>query len=91
MGGTSLNQLFRLRLATVDFAWKNTTFTVGQDKPLMAPREPDSLAQVGVSPLTGAGKPMALAAPGAHRAALPVQRIHSGPALRPAWSRPVSH
>jgi hypothetical protein len=27
----------------------------GQDKPIMAPREPDSLAQVGVSPLTGAG------------------------------------
>jgi len=53
--GTSLNQLLRLRVATVDFAWKNTTFSVSQDKPIMAPREPNSLAQMGVSPLTGAG------------------------------------
>jgi len=49
------NNVFRLRLATLDLAWKNTTFTVGQDKPIIAPREPTSLAQVGVSPLTGAG------------------------------------
>jgi hypothetical protein len=53
--GTSLNQLFRLRTANIDFAWKNTTFTVSQDKPLIAQRDPDSLAQVGVSPLTGSG------------------------------------
>jgi hypothetical protein len=53
--GTSLNQLMRLRVASIDFAWQNTTFTVAQDKPILAPREPDSLAQVGVSPLTGAG------------------------------------
>jgi hypothetical protein len=49
------NNLFRLRLATINLAWKNTTITVGQDKPIIAPREPTSLAQVGVSPLTGAG------------------------------------
>jgi hypothetical protein len=53
--GTSLNQLMRLRVASIDFAWNNTTFTVAQDKPIIAPREPDSLAQVGVSPLTGSG------------------------------------
>jgi hypothetical protein len=53
--GTSLNQLVRLRVATVDLAWANTTVSFGQDKPIIAPREPDSLAQVGVSPLTGAG------------------------------------
>ena len=53
--GTSLNQLMRLRVATMDLAWKNTTLSFGQDKPIIAPREPDSLAQVGVSPLTGAG------------------------------------
>ncbi|MBS1873433.1 MAG: hypothetical protein JSU00_09460 [Acidobacteria bacterium] len=52
---SSLNQLFRLRLATVDLNWRNTTVSVGQDKPIIAPREPDSLAQVGVSPLTAAG------------------------------------
>ena len=56
-GGTvdTLNQLVRLRVASVDLDWKNTTLSVGQDKPMMAPREPESLAQVGVSPLTGAG------------------------------------
>jgi hypothetical protein len=53
--GTSLNQLARLRVANLDFAWKNTTLSFAQDKPIIAPREPDSLAQVGVSPLTGAG------------------------------------
>ncbi len=53
--GTSLNQLMRLRVATLDLNWKNTTLSFGQDKPIMAPREPDSLAQVGVSPLTAAG------------------------------------
>jgi hypothetical protein len=53
--GTTLDQLVRLRVASLDFQWKNTTLTVAQDKPILAPREPDSLAQVGVSPLTGAG------------------------------------
>ena len=53
--GTSLNQLVRLRVASVDLSWANTTFSVGQDKPLIAQRDPTSLAQVGVSPLTAAG------------------------------------
>jgi hypothetical protein len=53
--GETLDQLVRLRIASLNFQWKNTTLTVAQDKPILAPREPDSLAQVGVSPLTGAG------------------------------------
>lgn len=53
-GGT-LNQLVRLRVASLNTAWKNTTVTVALDKPIIAPREPDSLSQVGVSPLTAAG------------------------------------
>ena len=53
--GDSLDQLVRLRVASINFQWTNTTFTVAQDKPILAPREPDSLAQVGISPLTGAG------------------------------------
>lgn len=55
--GTSApsNNLFRLRLATLSLTWKNTTITAGQDKPIMAPREPMTLAQVGLAPLTGAG------------------------------------
>jgi hypothetical protein len=49
------NNLVRLRIATLDLVWKNTTISVGQDKPIISPREPESLAQVGVSPLTAAG------------------------------------
>jgi hypothetical protein len=49
------NNLLHIRVATLDLNWKNTTITVGQDKPIVSPREPMSLAQVGVSPLTGAG------------------------------------
>jgi hypothetical protein len=56
-GGSSSpnNNLFRVRLATIDLAWKNFTITAGQDKPIVSPREPMSLAQVGLAPLTGAG------------------------------------
>lgn len=53
--GVPLNQFLRLRTATVDLAWRNTTVSVGQDKPIFAPREPDSLAQVAASPLSNAG------------------------------------
>lgn len=53
--GTSLNQALRLRVATIDLDWRNTTLSFSHDKPIMAPREPSSLAQVGVSPLTAAG------------------------------------
>jgi hypothetical protein len=56
-GGTtqSLNHLLRLRVATIELNWKTRSLMVGQDKPIISPREPNSLAQVGVSPLTGAG------------------------------------
>jgi hypothetical protein len=52
---SSLNHLVRLRTASINVDWKNTTVSFGQEKPIISPREPDSLAQVGVSPLTGAG------------------------------------
>jgi hypothetical protein len=56
-GGASVpyNNLLRIRTATLDLTWKNTTFSVGQDKPILSPRDPASFAQVGVAPLTGAG------------------------------------
>ena len=54
-GGTGLNQTMRLRVSTLDATWKNTTLGLAFDKPIISPREPDSLAQVGVSPLTSAG------------------------------------
>jgi len=56
-GGTTstLNHLLRLRTAGITVDWKNTSILIGQDKPIISPRDPDSLAQVGYSPLTGAG------------------------------------
>jgi hypothetical protein len=51
----SLNHLVRLRTATISLDWKNTSILVGQDKPIISPRDPTSFAQVGVSPLTAAG------------------------------------
>jgi hypothetical protein len=53
--GTSLDQIARLRTADIRLDWANTSVMVGQDKPLIAPRDPFSLAQVGVSPFTAAG------------------------------------
>ena len=52
---SSLNHLVRMRVATIRVDWKNTSVTVGQDKPLISQRDPDSLAQVAFSPLTDAG------------------------------------
>jgi hypothetical protein len=54
-GGTGLDQTLRLRVAKLDVTWRDTTLGFAFDKPIIAPREPDSLAQVGISPLTGAG------------------------------------
>ena len=56
-GGTSApgNNLLRIRTAMLDLVWKSTTLSLGQDKPIISPRDPSSFAQVGVSPLTGAG------------------------------------
>ncbi len=56
-GGTSssLNHLVRMRVATLRVDWKNSSVSVGQDKPIIAPRDPDSLSQVAFSPLTSAG------------------------------------
>jgi hypothetical protein len=51
----SLDHLVRLRTASINLDWTNTTLSFGQEKPIISPRDPDSLAQVGVSPLTGAG------------------------------------
>ncbi|MGH9558798.1 MAG: hypothetical protein ACRD30_06110, partial [Bryobacteraceae bacterium] len=48
----SLDHLVRLRTASVSLDWKNTSLLFGQEKPIISPRDPDSYAQVGVSPLT---------------------------------------
>ncbi len=49
------DDLIHIRTAALNLVWKNTTLTVGQDKPIISPRDPTSFAQVGVSPLTDAG------------------------------------
>jgi hypothetical protein len=54
---SSLNHLIRLRVATIRVDWKNQSLVVGQDKPIISPRDPSSLAQVAFSPLTSAGNP----------------------------------
>ena len=53
--GQALDQSLRIRTASVQADWRNHSLSMGIDKPLFAPRDPTSLAQVGVSPLTGAG------------------------------------
>jgi hypothetical protein len=56
-GGTGrlLDQTVRLRTASIGIDWKDRSLLAGLEKPIISPREPSSLAQVGVSPLTGAG------------------------------------
>ena len=54
-GGPPYDQGFRLRTATVSVDWPDTSFLAGVDKPIISPREPESLAQVQISPLAGAG------------------------------------
>jgi hypothetical protein len=55
--GTSgvLGNQVRLRTASIEAQWDTRTLMAGQEKPIFSPREPNSLAQVGVSPLTSAG------------------------------------
>ncbi len=50
-----LAHLLRIRTAAIGLDWKNTSVSFVQDKPLFSQRDPDSLAQVGISPLTAAG------------------------------------
>ena len=49
------NSAMRVRTASVGVDWKTRSITAGLEKPIFNPREPSSLAQVGISPLTGAG------------------------------------
>jgi hypothetical protein len=51
----TLAQSLRIRTASIEIDWAHDSLMVGLEKPIFNPREPASLAQVGVSPLTGAG------------------------------------
>src|SRR5262249_21398622 len=56
-GGTNTPTNNSMRLRTADFTldWQTRSLTIAQDKAIIATREPTSLAQVGIAPLTGAG------------------------------------
>jgi hypothetical protein len=54
-GSGTFSQFMRLRTASIELDWKTRNILVGLEKPIFNPREPSSLAQVAVSPLTGAG------------------------------------
>ena len=45
----------RLRTGSITIDWGSRSIMVGREKPLIATRDPDSLAQVGLPPLSGAG------------------------------------
>ena len=49
------NSAMRIRTASIELDWKSRSVAVGLEKPIFNPREPSSLALVGVSPLTGTG------------------------------------
>jgi len=51
----TLAQSLRIRTGYIEIDWANSNIMVGLEKPIFNPRDPASLAQVGVSPLTGAG------------------------------------
>lgn len=53
--GGPLSHWARLRTANIQLDWANISVSVGQDKPLIAARDPFSLAQVEASPFTDAG------------------------------------
>jgi hypothetical protein len=49
------NSAMRIRTVEIGIDWKTRSIAAGLEKPIFNPREPSSLAQVGISPLTGAG------------------------------------
>jgi hypothetical protein len=54
-GSAPLDQTIRLRTGSMEIDWATRSIMVGVEKPIFNPLEPSSLAQVGVSPLTGTG------------------------------------
>lgn len=49
------NSAMRIRTGSIEIDWKSRSVMVGLEKPIFNPREPSSLAQLAVSPLTGSG------------------------------------
>ena len=53
--GTPLDQDIRLRTGDIEIDWASRSIMAGVESPIFSPREPSSLAQVEVPPLSGAG------------------------------------
>lgn len=53
--GSSVYQTVRLRTASIGLQGRSRSLVAGLSKPLISPREPESLAHVAVPPLSGAG------------------------------------
>jgi hypothetical protein len=53
--GTPLDLGFRLRTGEIEIDWADRSIMAGLESPIFAPRQPTSLAQVEVAPLTAAG------------------------------------
>jgi hypothetical protein len=49
------NDWLRLRSGHISLDWKHRSVTVGKEKPLISPRQPNSLAEVAVPPLADSG------------------------------------
>jgi predicted XRE-type DNA-binding protein len=49
------NHLARIRVGNVSLNWARRTVMVGIEKPILSPREPETLAQLGISPLANSG------------------------------------
>jgi hypothetical protein len=45
----------RIRTASIGLDWDTRSLLIGIEKPIFAPREPNSLMQLGISPLTASG------------------------------------
>jgi len=56
-GGTlnSQNNLARIRTANISLNWERRSLTFALDKPILSPRNPDSLSQLGVPALANSG------------------------------------
>jgi len=52
---TGLDNLLRLRTASLGIDWQSRSLTIARDKPIFSPRNPESLSHVGLPPLAGAG------------------------------------
>jgi hypothetical protein len=48
-------QWIRMRTSDISLDWQNRSLTFAFDKPLISPRQPNSLAEVAIPPLAGAG------------------------------------